>query len=232
MAFAYSKEYDYIMFYNAKSGCSTWRSLFLYLHKDELPNGPSNSHHSVRHDFRLKDNNFNRKKIMVVRNPFSRVVSMYTNKITNNKDRLLLAHLIKHKLIKNNKITFRQFVDILYNLKKNNRLNNIDIHIKEQTCYLKPNTEIVHLENFNKEIIQAYKNIGLDYLVPKIEEFFDKEYFSNKSLKDESRNFVGDKLFDKRIFPNYEYFYDEDIKNKVIEIYKNDFDSFGYTKKL
>lgn len=238
MSFAYSPQYQYIMYYNAKSGCSTWRQLFLYLHKNEVKK-ISNGHHRIRKDF-PKPNNIPRniRNIMVVRNPFSRVVSMYTNRYNNPKsgNRLIYRKLKNTNLVNTNEsISFRKFVNILFELDNMNKINSFNEHVYKQTRLLQNNTRIVKLENFNTDIKQAYIDIGLEELVHNIQIFLDKNNTHvNTTIKTNETEFVGDKIYkinnDK--FPNYKYFYDEDIKNKVIKIYKDDFIKFNYDTNL
>jgi len=230
--YSYSKKYNYIINYRAKSGCSLVRRLFLELHQNELENKTKDLWHSSNDDFFLHNKNIKNDlpNIYVCRNPYNRVVSMFCNKYCGGKGNILS----KNKEFKLNKTTFREFVLKLYDLKKNNKLNNIDVHIKTQACdYINNiNSYIVKLEKFDDEIIKIYIKLGFTELIPKIEKFLKNRGFINKTPRIEEDIYVYDKEYDvnNTIFPSYKYFYDKELLNLVYEIYEKDFISFGYKK--
>jgi len=82
MPSAYSKEYNYFITWSAKSGCTMFRKLFLELHSNELSRLPKNKWHSLDGDFPIPIHvrRVNIKNILLCRNPYHRVVSMFTNK--------------------------------------------------------------------------------------------------------------------------------------------------------
>lgn len=230
MAYVYSKKYDYLMFYNAKSGCTTWYNLFFNLHKDEIK---TEEIKLSRKKFPKPKTKINlvKKKIMVVRNPFSRIVSLYTNRIINNYQ-YLRRTLHKSKILKKyQKISFREFVDLLYKLNSKNILNRLDIHLHKQTKYYFKDTNIIKLENFNKEIIKIYTKLNFLDLIPKIKKILKDQNILNQTIKNEDKKFVGDHKFKigNKNFPIWNYFYDEEIKKKIIEIYKDEFELFNYS---
>ena len=65
--------------YNPKSGCSFFRNLFLNIHKEELTEEPANGHHGVWKEFPYNNEQVSHS-LHLVRNPYTRVVSMFTNK--------------------------------------------------------------------------------------------------------------------------------------------------------
>ncbi len=79
-----SDKYRYIYFFNPKSACSTYRHLFLDLHRDELPadQRESASIHDARVLFAPRSGiDFrNYFRFTIVRNPFARIVSSYLDK--------------------------------------------------------------------------------------------------------------------------------------------------------
>jgi hypothetical protein len=91
------------------------------------------------------------------------------------------------KLIILDKITFHNFVLKLQELNNLNILNTnkSDIHINKQFLNFKKtnNTYIIKLENFYKEIIQVYSDLGFTELIPNIIEFINNDknkYFFHK----------------------------------------------------
>ena len=74
--------YRYILFYNPKSACSTFRKLYVLLHRQELDNDESLTHHNCRLYWPMRDDVDYQSyfKFEIVRNPYSRVVSAYIDK--------------------------------------------------------------------------------------------------------------------------------------------------------
>ena len=120
-----------------------------------------------------------------MRNPYKRVVSMFTNKYCGGKGHSQLPE----KFILS-KVTLRMFVLKLSELKKENKLNKIDNHTEEQSNnYISnKNSYIVKLEEFDEKIIKVYKQLNLDVLIPKIESFLRSNKVLNKTKKIKKKN--------------------------------------------
>jgi hypothetical protein len=235
VAYAYSKKYNYIIGWNAKSGCTLLRNIFLELHKDEVSK-ITNKHHDIQKDFPLPSNTNNIPVFILVRNPYSRIVSMFTNKYCGGKGHNLLYDKINLK-----EDNFKSFVNYLEELKNNNNLNNFDPHVAEQSYKLVRNFTILKLENFDNDIIKMYKSSNLNILLPKVEQLL-KEFNNNPNKKNSTKittdidNKIDYKLHiynkDSNIFPNYKKFYGKIIQDKVYNIYSNDFKVFNYDKNI
>lgn len=223
---AYSTKYKYIIVWSAKSGCTLFRQLFLYLHKNELKKEPTNQWHSLERDFPISGNINDIKKIILCRNPYYRVVSMFCNKYCGGTVAVL------PKKFNLSKCTFREFVKQLKIFKDKGNLNKIDCHIEEQKYY-DSNSYIVKIENFNESIKDAYIKMNLKNLIPEIDEFLKKEICINKTKRRNLNNdYVYDKLYtvNSTDFPDYKYFYDKELIELVYQIYKSDFINFNYDK--
>jgi len=238
VSYAYSKKYNYIIGWNAKSGCTLFRNIFLHLHKDEASK-ITNKHHLINLDFPLPSNINNIPIYILVRNPYSRIVSMFTNKYCGGE-----GHNILYDKMNLETDNFLSFVEFIANLKKNNNLNNFDDHISEQ-CFNKLNNNInctiLKLESFEKDIINMYNNNDkLKDLLPSVKKYLKD--FSNNKIKTNSTTIINDnklesidyklKIYDKNSnqFPNYKYFYGPIIKDIIYNIYKNDFLIYNYDK--
>jgi hypothetical protein len=145
------------------------------------------------------------------------------------------------KLIILDKITFHNFVLKLQELNNLNILNTnkSDIHINKQFLNLKKknNTYIIKLENFYTEIIQVYSNLGFNELIPNIIEFIDNnenKYFFHKTPRTTETDFIYNKIIDinQQSFPDYKYFYNQELLDIVYEIYEEDFINFNYKKDI
>lgn len=231
---AYSNKYNYCIKWNAKSGCTLFRRLFLHLHESELKNPPDNKWHNLGKEFPYNNNhNNNCYKINLVRNPYKRVVSMFTNKYCGNTKAAVLYDKIHLE-----KTTFFHFVKYLLECRKNN--NWCDCHILQQSISYNPNDKIIKLENFNDDIINAYSTCELKYLLPEIDVFLKKINNNNEdnplniTKKDyENKNFIGLTEFDHNYngaWSDYTYFYNDEIAKMVQEIYQEDFDLYNYSK--
>lgn len=233
---AYSKKYNYLIRWNGKSGCSYFRQLFLYLHESELKEKPRNKWHDIHMDFPLTQevDLKNVTKLVLVRNPYTRVVSMFCNKYCGGEGHNLLSKKIKLK-----KCTFKNFVYKLKELKDINKLNYYDIHIREQAynCKIDEYTNIIKLESFNKSIKNIYsKNKNLRALLPKVLNYFSNEdkFIKNKTVRTNnvSKAFDIEYSVNDTVFPDWKTFYNNELRKLVNKIYKNDFLIFGYSQKI
>lgn len=241
----YSKKYNYGVQYSAKSGCSTLRRLFLELHSDELNQQPRNGHHEIQHYFQLPPTiswdtlpNF-----VLVRNPYTRVLSMFFNKYLYPSWNTIKSQFDKNKIVLKEH-TFYNFLLVLQNLKKRGKLNNIEVHINEQVHKLKQNklTQIVKLENIETELIETYsKLIKNDEFIEKVKDKFN-ELITNTALlnkttivplesnDESSMAYYSFPMGTKNAPPYWKFYDDSKIVDLVYEIYESDFKTFGYDK--
>jgi len=220
---ASSEKYKYNISWSAKCGCTTLRRLFLYLHEDELINGPTNQWHNLHQDFPSRGSEFKRT-IMLSRNPYDRVVSTFTNKICGG-----IGHNTLSELIPLDQVTFKNF--LLYISK--NKID--DIHVKSQNYIVSlckdHDTFNVKLENFNEDIIKAYQYFDLKDLIPKIKKFLVQEDgFKNETIRNENELFCGETIYsiNRTTFPASIHFYNDELRKLVQEIYSADFEAFDY----
>lgn len=238
---AHSEKYNYSLLYSAKCGCTMMRQFFLLLHKDELKEEiTTNRFREVeglfpRPTIHPTHNHFVRdKQIILCRNPYRRVVSLFTDKICGINNSL-------YSKIEMETITFRNFIYKLIELKKQLNLFRQNTHIVPQSnsTYNKKNdfTTIVKLEEFSEKITKVYTDLGLFRLVPQINSYLDllknKKIKINKTKRSNEEVFVYDKEYHTGgidEFPEYYCFYDEELYEIVYELYKEDFENFGYKK--
>lgn len=226
---AYSKKFNYIIKFHAKSGCSLFRQLFIELHKNEITESP-NFHICTTIFPYNKENVF--LKINLVRNPYHRVVSMFTNKMCSGSQGIL------NNSIKLKKHTFYYFVKYLY--ENRNELFKMNHHVHRQCKEYEKDDIIVKLENFDNEIIKAYNRPKYKVLIPQIKNFLlanknesNKLNISTKLA--ESIGFVGLVEYTPNSvgpWSQYKDFYNKEIQNMVYEIYKLDFNTFNYDKNI
>lgn len=173
-------------------------------------------------------------KFIITRNPYTRIVSFYNNKIVYQDNH---PHHFKNEWIptgislekyglKNTDISFQEFIYWL-------ETQNLDRY--ETEAHLRPQyigvediwfDKIVRLDNFNEDIKEVCEKLNVDYdkVIKTTKNFFPK----NKDISD----YVWDKKptwFMEHGFPsNYDLYYTDELKNIVYNLYKKDFKRFGY----
>ena len=233
----YSKKYDYSLSFSAKCGCCTVRNLFLQIHIDEIDNPPENGIHNMHEYYPLTKNIIDIPNIVVVRNPFSRVVSMYVDKYINN-NMIMRAIISKGKEIKNH--SFMHFLELLKYFKDLDELDRLEGHVASQSrgYTQNSNTIIVKLENFGEDLLNTYKKLFPDnqnQIIDKVMNVLNgphKKANSTFYSKNVTKNVTNQEFFEKKNIPTYKYFYNEAAKKLVVEIYEKDFENFGYSKVL
>ena len=221
MHFLVDKKLKIIFGWSAKCGCSHIKKIFWFLQNNKI----DNKIHTVKERLILPNDIENYTTILIIRNPYERIISGFLNKYNKIGE---LRPLWKSKTL-----TFNEFTDelIKFNWKK------VDKH------HFTPQTT----ETFDKNIILKSKSLkiydikNIDYKY--IEELYNNNNNNNKNIKipKELLEFKGGherKSFNKS-FENYvydldimeyydydvdkKYFYNDDIKNKIYNFYKNDF---------
>jgi hypothetical protein len=203
--------------WSAKCGCSHIKEIFYFLQTGNL----NNRIHTYK-DYciqKLPDDIENYTTIIIIRNPYKRIVSGFLDKYRKNGE--------FRYLWKDSALSFSQFVDKLidYDWKKIEKH-----HFTQQTS-----------EKFDKKILLSkiikFYDIGnVDYEY--IEQLYDKkipECVINKKQGHERllnvnvESYYNNNVYDLQIddYINYniniKYFYNEDIRKKVFNFYINDF---------
>ena len=217
---------------NASGYLRRWFLLLSGYSKNKIPK--SNIGVCLR-KFRLKNpQDLKLFKFVFVRNPWSRLVSAFLNKfsIANNHPNTMAAPVIR-QIQKTNKtdyelITFRQFIEYLHG---HNNYSLYDDHWKPQYLFLKKqNFQFVgKIETFNNDFKQLNKKLHLP-LISDIDITNSHKYCDdNKELYADVP--IGTIVEEKRI-PNYKYFFDNDMRDIVRQIYYQDISKFGYSFEL
>lgn len=207
-----------------KAGTNHVKRLYLYYNNIEYD---QKTFHSS--DI-LPENIDEYKIILFIRNPYKRFVSGYIEK------GIIKNH---YNFLNRNILTFSDYVNFIYNNKdvlfytRNKpylieRQGDLIFHfapqINNDTKKLKLD-KVFDIENIN---YNYFDNIYENKINDEVKKqrgthnnkyYSDiKEYFYNKPLLEYKDNIK---------IPTYEYFFNEDLKNKLYEIYKSDFEFFG-----
>lgn len=215
MYFLIDNEKKILFGWSAKCGCSHIKTIFKFLQNNNL----DNKIHTIDEINGLPNNVKEYITIIISRNPYKRLISGFLDKYNNNSE---FRHLWKH-----NKITFSMFIDELIN--KNWEM--IDKH-----HFIPQTEEEFNMKIMTSKVIKFYDIENIDYKY--IEQIYGKkipEALYDKKYKNERpknniiyNNYVYD--IDLNEYFNFDvdikFFYNEDLKNKVYNFYKNDFDFF------
>lgn len=253
-------KYKLIFTHIFKSGCESLRFLSLYENHQvtlDIINKwnwdswcLSNDHIHSQNVFDKRNDRNKYEWITIVRNPITRIVSLYVNLLIKNKKKsILLSDILNcYNLDRTESITFEEFVEYIINKDRNTQNN----HLRHQVDYIHYDfknhihkTKIFHLENIN-EINDFFKskNFRLSYF-PKVGSNISpnigvsRKDFEAECKKKDFKKYVGDKNYsyfqsyieNHNIFPIYNNFLNDDLKNKLYEYYKDDFIYLGYDKK-
>jgi hypothetical protein len=239
----YSPKYKYMAYYCAKSGCSTLRNFFVEAHKKELPEKEQSevNVHNAKEYFTLPNNVAVKslKRFVLVRNPYTRVVSMFMNKFIGTNSHI--KRNLREKKIENpvKGESFFSFLKLLQHLKKQNLLNKVDGHVSEQVFNFPSDSDItiMKLENLEEDFVKFYENsFDTKELFQRAQKMFEKDdmHINRTKIKKVSGSNVTHQEFkdEKCASPPYEDFYNTEAKDIVYEIYKEDFKRFEYSSDL
>lgn len=208
-----------------KAGTTHVKKLYLYYNKLEYDQETFHKTMELPEDY--KDYKF----VFFIRNPYKRFVSGFVEKGINKKF---------YNLLNFNILTFTDFVNFIY-------------YNREQLFYKKSDIKIIDYQynlrhHFFPQINKLDKKLPVNIVFDI--EHIDYTYFENiykiKTLETvisqrgghdvkydkDLKEFYYDKPIkdyiniDNLKVPTYEYFFNEDLKNKIYEIYKGDFEEF------
>lgn len=164
----------------------------------------------------------------VVRDPYTRVVSGYFNKIVQNANKILpqADDFIKSVGGREN-ATFRRFVDFIGGMK----CANLDPHWAPQICIVKdpaPLTilkiegDLSPLEDALGVEMSSYRSGGNHKFMEKV----DAEFCGDTP----PTGFSNHRIDHGGTMPKWESFYDDELRARVRSVYNEDFNNFGYDK--
>jgi hypothetical protein len=211
--------------WSAKCGCSHIKKIFWYLQNDNM----DNNIHIIDENNTLPDDITNYTSILIIRNPYERIVSGFLDKYKLSGD--------YRYLWKNTNITFSSFVDEI--VKKNWSViephhftpqttekfdKNKLLKSKKLILYDITNIDYEYIENlYNKKIPEKLINFRGGHQRKKYNEIFHKPVYD-----------LNMELYEKCDVP-VNYFYNDIIKEEIKNFYINDFLFFeenGFNYKM
>jgi hypothetical protein len=173
----YSKKFDYVVFYNPKSACTTIRNLFFLLHEDEInktqsPESIAELIGNAPTIFPLTNTATPTFKINVVRDPYKRLISGFIDKVASlyYQPRLCTGKEIYRWRFGSSEDQWKNltFNDFLNYLSENRDVG--DIHFQTQPV-IAGDVEIVRVESLQQDLLSVYQR-RLPALVERASSFF------------------------------------------------------------
>lgn len=204
-----------IMDWSAKAGCTLAIRMF-FKHMGILEKALAYSHwvHNYReaffnNEFGIADEELSNPeyfKFKIVRNPYDRAVSSYFYYLESTYP---------------NESSFTEFIHFL----KTQDLKTCNLHWRLQTKEIHLD-KIVKIENFKEGMQQINDLLGTNFEP-------EQNSWHHLSKLDKSGVFIGETKFKKQadlpnyVVPNYEDFYNEELRKEVEGLYSMDF-NYGY----
>lgn len=185
----YSSEHSYLIYYNFKSACTLVRELFIHLHAGEV----SADQHPIGVDAAriaflppdelVAEEAGGLSSIVVVRNPYYRVLSMFLDKVVSwcYEPELCYGHEVFEHYYGDDTARYTEltFADFLLYLRDN--VLSANMHFRKQP--LIEGTDAVWRVESLQEDIQAYYRSFRPQLLPQVQAFFSaRSEHANASL--------------------------------------------------
>lgn len=234
----YEKEFPLILFYSLKGGSTTLIKWFFFqigLLQKAIAYNPSV--HLYRMDIYEKQENYKLKikeqllgdkkdVYKLVRNPYNRAVSSFLATLTNKA----ILNQIAPGL--HNGLSFKQFLYIIKDIGVKKGLINAHIaqqYVEEEELFIR---NYVHLEHFTTSIRNIEKKYNL--LESPILNIIKSPHHRAQQMTDKGKQtFAEVNMSLKTLYgflPEYKNFYDEETKDLVRELFKKDFEKYGYNQ--
>jgi len=228
------KKQKIALLWTPKTGC-TFTTKWFFSQIDEL--AKAEEYHGFVHQYRTKvyqkseahveslndfvENPKSYRVIKVIRDPHLRAVSSYlhANKWKFSDDKI--SKFLNRELNNNQRFSFSEFIEYLASV----NIHDCNPHYKSQIHYLelkkklKPDY-IINLPNATEELCRL--EVELDLLKTDVKKLVHSKHHTKR---DKFEGFYGDKVLKIKkgeVLPQAEQFYNQELKNKVSEIYKDD----------
>jgi len=222
MYFIVDNDKKVIFGWNPKCGCTHIKTIYLYLTGKEvnIDNMNYDKLHSLPWDklpFNINDYTI----IIIIRNPYERLVSGYIDKYKENGE-------FRNRWNNNIPLTFNNFVNELlkndYKHIENHHFSpQLNAYWQDSVRYHKK-LHVYDLKNINYSLIESLYSIKLPskllYFKGPHESNKIYNYGNNIEIYHKTNDYYKDKL------PIVTNFYNTDIADKVYNFYKKDFDFF------
>ena len=222
--------HQFILFWNGKCACTTIKKFFIKSVDDqEGLNIKERDLHIYIMKYYLKNEENQEeflkqyKKIIVVRNPYSRLVSFFTNKFIINKEPVIVDK--RKKAINPKDYNFEDLVKMVVETPA----EFLEHHIAPQSLELEniKFNSIIKMEKMSTEMKNELlkHNIDINFNFGQKLGGHDTKYTEKKY----SCFKINAGQFDLNNIPNYKLFYNKELAKLIQEYYINDFKKFHYS---
>jgi hypothetical protein len=233
----YEKEFPLIFFWSPKSGCTSLTKWFFFQIGLLQKAIDYKSVHLYRMEVYEMQENYNLKiseqllgdkkdVYKLVRNPYNRAVSSFFHTLAQKSIMNQVAPGI------HNGLSFKQFLYQVRNIGVKRGLINEHIaqqYVEEEELFIK---NYIHLEDFGTKIRNIEKKYNL--LESPILNIIKSPHHNTQKMTDKvKQNFAEIKMSRETLnksLPHYKNFYDKETRDLVREIFKKDFEKYGYNQ--
>lgn len=168
-------------------------------------------------------------KIKIVRNPFERAVSSYIHFLgmVKNKDPEIKSNFGIE--CKKQNFSFNEFLNLLLTV----NIRRCNIHWRQQYQFIERRLNMNHIIHLKKSMDELL-NLEQKYSLSKTKDMANLSHSKHHSFCQKSnisQQFCGDVAFSfevKRNRPEYKYFYNDRLLEKVRRIYQVDFEQYNF----
>ena len=226
--------YKFIFFWNAKCGCSTLKKIFYEITEGNFYSGDNiheligylNSHKYFVPKEKL-ENYSQYKKIIVVRDPWSRLVSFYTNKTLSASQE---SNIDIYGIFDSKNYSFNELVHIMFTMKPELFQHHLELQSSEIEDI--EFDHVILLSEMSQKLPSILQSLGIDTS-------------SLRSLSTNINSTAYDSSFTEKVMhlkpeefnkfnqlPSYHCFYNETLIHMVAKIYEKDILKFNLTSVL
>ncbi len=165
--------------------------------------------------------------VKVVRNPYMRAVSSYIHAVKTGYEDERIGEFLGRSIINTDTFSFREFAFYLEgsSLRRCDPHHGVQIHMSEELGLVRPRY-VVKLESSFDELRRVEVELGLRET--DLKALADSPHHAKK---EETSEWCGDKRYIRSAttsFPQTINFYDKELQEKVAELYRVDFEAYGY----
>ena len=222
--------YKFIFFWNAKCGCSTLKKIFYEITEGDFYSGDNihgfigylNSHKYFVPKENL-ENYSHYKKIIVVRDPWSRLVSFYTNKTLLVKKE---SNIDIYGIFDSKNYSFNELVHIMFTMKP-----ELFQHHLELQAYGIEDIEFDHvilLSEMSQKLPLILQSLGIDIGRLRSLSTSSNSTSYDSSFTEKVMHLKPEEFNNFNRLPSYHCFYNETLINMVAKIYERDILKFNF----
>lgn len=223
--------YKFIFFWNAKCGCSTIKKIFYEITEGDFFSGDNihefigylNSHKYFVPKEKL-ENYSHYKKLIVVRDPWSRLVSFYVNKTILAKEE---SNIDIYKIFDSKNYSFNELVHIIFIMKP----ELLQHHLELQSAGIEDIKfdRLILLSEMSQKLPSILQSLGID--IGKLRSLSASSNYTSydSSFKGEVMYLKPQEFDDFNRLPSFHCFYNEQLKKLVAKIYQRDILKFNLT---